>query len=115
MSSAPVLAIVGVTGAVGQELLRLLEEREFPVSELRVLASSRSAGRSVEFRGREIMVRETGAHVFAGVDIAVFSAGSGTSRQFGPGAAAKGVIKRNTASRRISRLTLRVNALTAAK
>jgi aspartate-semialdehyde dehydrogenase len=91
MSTAPVLAIVGVTGAVGQELLSLLEEREFPVSELRVLASSRSAGKSVEFRGREIMVRETGEHVFAGVDIAVFSAGSGTSRQFGPGAAAKGV------------------------
>jgi aspartate-semialdehyde dehydrogenase len=82
--SAPVVAIVGATGAVGVELLRCLEQRRFPLRELRVFASSRSAGRQLEFRGAPLTVRELGEDSFAGVDIALFSAGGATSRSFAP-------------------------------
>ncbi|HSY04701.1 MAG TPA: aspartate-semialdehyde dehydrogenase [Steroidobacteraceae bacterium] len=81
---APVVAIVGATGAVGVELLRCLEQRRFPLSELRLFASSRSAGKRLEFRGQPLTVRELGADSFAGVDIALFSAGGATSKRFAP-------------------------------
>ena len=81
---APVVAIVGATGAVGVELLRCLEQRRFPLSELRLLASSRSAGKRLAFRGQPLTVRELGADSFAGVDIALFSAGAATSKRFAP-------------------------------
>jgi aspartate-semialdehyde dehydrogenase len=83
-ASAPVVAIVGATGAVGVELIRCLEQRAFPLAELRLFASARSAGRTLEFRGRALAVRELDEDSFAGVDIALFSAGGATSRRFAP-------------------------------
>jgi aspartate-semialdehyde dehydrogenase len=80
----PVVAIIGATGAVGIELLRCLEQRNFPLSDLRLLASSRSAGKTLQFRGRPIVVRELNEDSFGGVGIAFFSAGASTSRRFAP-------------------------------
>ena len=79
-----VVAIVGATGAVGVELIRCLEERGFPVSELRLFASARSAGKTLTFRGLQLTVRELNEHSFSGVDIALFSAGASTSKRFAP-------------------------------
>jgi aspartate-semialdehyde dehydrogenase len=79
-----VVAIVGATGAVGVELIRCLEERAFPVSELRLFASARSAGKTLTFRGQTLTVRELNEHSFSGVDIALFSAGASTSKRFAP-------------------------------
>jgi len=80
----PVVAIVGATGAVGVELIRCLEERRFPLSELRLFASARSAGKMLGFRGQALAVRELNEHSFSGVDIALFSAGGSTSKRFAP-------------------------------
>jgi len=88
----PSVAIIGATGAVGAELLLCLEQREFPVSRLRLLASARSAGRSLCFRGDSIKVEELNDAALAGIDIALFSAGSSVSRRFAPGAAERGAI-----------------------
>jgi aspartate-semialdehyde dehydrogenase len=88
----PHVAIVGATGAVGQEMLRCLEQRGFPVGRLTLLASARSAGRKQVFRGEEIEIRELRHDSFAGVDIALFSAGGGISKEFGPSAAAAGAV-----------------------
>ena len=79
-----VVAIVGATGAVGVELIRCLEERRFPLSELRLFASARSAGKMLAFRGQALAVRELNEHSFSGVDIALFSAGGSTSKRFAP-------------------------------
>ena len=79
-----VVAIVGASGAVGVELIGCLEERGFPVSELRLFASARSAGRTLTFRGLQLAVRELNEHSFSGVDIALFSAGGSTSKRFAP-------------------------------
>jgi aspartate-semialdehyde dehydrogenase len=76
------IAVVGATGAVGREILRTLERREFPVSNLRPLASARSAGKTVEFRGEKLAVEELRAESFEGIDYALFSAGAGRSREF---------------------------------
>jgi aspartate-semialdehyde dehydrogenase len=81
---APVVAIVGATGAVGVELIRCLEQREFPLKELRLFASARSAGKTLSFRGRPLVVRELGEHSFEGIDLALFSAGGAISRRFAP-------------------------------
>lgn len=78
------VAVVGVTGAVGTEMLRVLERRDFPVDELRPLASSRSAGKSVVFRGKEVQVQELTADSFDGMNIGLFSAGGSISREFVP-------------------------------
>ena len=69
------VAIAGATGAVGVEFLRLLEDRKFPISELRLLASARSAGKSMKFQGRDVWVEELTEDSFANIDIAFFSAG----------------------------------------
>ncbi|HVC29593.1 MAG TPA: aspartate-semialdehyde dehydrogenase [Steroidobacteraceae bacterium] len=90
--SAPVVAIVGATGAVGVELIRCLEERHFPVSELRLFASARSAGKTLPFRGQPLPVRELKEDSFRGVDVALFSAGGGTSRRFAPLAVEQGAV-----------------------
>ena len=82
--TAPVVAVVGATGAVGVELLRCLEQRRFPLAELRLLASARSAGKRLAFRGEQLEVRELREDSFKGVDIALFSAGAATSRRFAP-------------------------------
>src|SRR2546423_443736 len=77
-----VVAIVGATGAVGVELIRCLEERGFPLSELRLFASARSAGKTLTFRGQRLAVRELNEHSFSGVDIALFSDGGTPSTRF---------------------------------
>jgi aspartate-semialdehyde dehydrogenase len=79
------VAVIGVTGAVGREMLRILEERDFPVDRLIPLASVRSAGRSVVFRGAEHTVRELTVDAAAGAEVAFVSAGATTSRSFLPG------------------------------
>ena len=86
------VAIAGATGAVGTEFIRLLESREFPLSSLRLLASERSVGRSVPFRGRPYCVELLTADSFAGIDIAFFSAGGSRSKEFGPAAVAAGAL-----------------------
>ena len=86
------VAVVGATGAVGQTMLRVLEEREFPVAALRVTASARSAGRVVTFRGEPHTVEETSESVFDGVQIALFAGGDGASARFGRRAASSGAV-----------------------
>ena len=82
--SRPVLAIVGATGAVGVELIRCLEQRRFPLAQLRLFASARSAGKTLPFGGTQLVVQELTDASFAGVDIALFSAGGSTSKRFAP-------------------------------
>ncbi len=91
-ASGPHVAIVGVTGAVGQEFLAVLEQREFPFSKLTLLASARSAGKQIVFKGRTYTVAELTEESFKGVDIALFSAGGSISKKFGPIAADAGCI-----------------------
>jgi aspartate-semialdehyde dehydrogenase len=86
------LAIVGATGAVGIEMLRVLERRNFPVASLRLLASPRSAGKKLTFRGEELTVEPLTAESFRGIDIALFSAGGGISKEFAPHAVKAGAI-----------------------
>lgn len=86
------IAVAGATGLVGRKILQVLEERSFPVGELRLLASGRSAGTEIEFAGKKIKVEELGADSFSGMDIALFSAGSGISKSYGPIAAKAGCI-----------------------
>ncbi len=89
---APVVAIVGATGAVGVEMIGCLERRRFPLSELRLLASARSAGKKLEFRGEPLPVRELTEASFAGVDLALFSAGGSVSKKFAPLAVRAGAV-----------------------
>ncbi|UYN93460.1 MAG: aspartate-semialdehyde dehydrogenase [Enhydrobacter sp.] len=86
------IAIVGATGAVGVEILRVLERRNFPVASLKLLASARSAGKTLEFKGKPHKVEELKADAFKGIDIAFFSAGATRSREFVPAARAAGAI-----------------------
>jgi aspartate-semialdehyde dehydrogenase len=86
------VAIVGATGAVGTQMLEILAERNFPVGELRLLASERSEGNFLEFKGEEIMVQTLAADSFVGIDIALFSAGGSRSEEFCPIAAAAGAV-----------------------
>jgi aspartate-semialdehyde dehydrogenase len=86
------VAIVGASGAVGIELLRLLEERKFPVGKLTLLASARSAGRVISYLGEPITVQELTHDSFVGVDIALFSAGGGISKEFAPSAVKAGAV-----------------------
>ena len=92
MTNQPHVAIVGATGAVGREMLVCLEERNFPLSQLTLLASARSAGQKLTFRGEEITIKELTADSFAGIDIALFSAGGGISLEYGPVAAEAGCV-----------------------
>ncbi|MFC2524967.1 MAG: aspartate-semialdehyde dehydrogenase [Selenomonas noxia] len=85
------VAILGATGAVGQEFLNLIEERKFPFAELRLLASSRSAGKKIAFMGREYTVQEATADSFEGIDIALFAGGS-ASKEFAPYAVKAGAV-----------------------
>ena len=86
------LAIAGVTGAVGQEFLKILEERDFPFDSLKMLASSRSAGKKIEFKGKEYTVEELSENSFERVDIVLFSAGGARSKQFAPAAVEAGAV-----------------------
>jgi aspartate-semialdehyde dehydrogenase len=86
------VAVVGATGLVGETLIQVLEERNFPVSELHVLASNRSLGKRVDFRGRSLPVRELANFDFSNADIGLFSPGAEVSREYAPVAAAAGCI-----------------------
>ena len=86
------LAIAGVTGAVGQEFLRILEQRDFPFDSLRVLASSRSAGKKIEFKGKQYVVEQLTKNSFNRIGIALFSAGGARSKEFAPAAAQAGAV-----------------------
>jgi len=86
------VAIVGATGLVGRTMAHVLDERDFPVGRLRMLASARSAGTKLRWRDREITVEEARPDAFDGVEIALFSAGAGTSRELAPHAARAGAV-----------------------
>lgn len=91
-SSHPTIAVVGATGAVGCEILNILQQRRFPFGELRLLASSRSAGTSIQFGDQQLRVEELTEDSFDGVDIALFAAGGSISQTFCPLAAQRGVV-----------------------
>ncbi len=86
------VAVVGATGAVGAEMIQVLKERKFPVETLHPLASSRSAGGTVSFRGADVTVKELTKDSFADIDIALFSAGSDVSKDYAPIAAKAGAV-----------------------
>ncbi|SFJ23728.1 aspartate-semialdehyde dehydrogenase [Thermoflavimicrobium dichotomicum] len=86
------VAVVGATGAVGEQMLKYLEERQFPVKELRPLASKRSAGGTIRFRGQDVVVQEATPEAFEGVDIALFSAGGSVSEKLAPEAVKRGAV-----------------------
>jgi len=92
MPQHPVVAVAGATGAVGREMLAVLEERAFPASRVRALASARSAGKKVPFAGDELTVEEMTEASFEGADIALFSAGASISRAFRDAATSAGCV-----------------------
>jgi aspartate-semialdehyde dehydrogenase len=92
MANGQRVAVVGATGAVGQTTLKILEQRNFPVRELRAYASERSAGKTMTFAGESITVQKLDVNSFKGIDIALFSAGSDQSREFAPIAVKAGAI-----------------------
>ncbi|WP_249869734.1 aspartate-semialdehyde dehydrogenase [Oceanobacillus saliphilus] len=96
------IAIVGATGAVGQKIMQLLEEKNFPINELKLLSSKRSAGKKVLFGTKEITIEEAKPESFAGVDIALFSAGGSVSKELAPEAVKHGaVVVDNTSAYRM--------------
>jgi len=86
------VAVVGATGAVGEQIIRLLEERNFPIKELKLLSSARSAGAKLSFKGQEVVVQEATPNSFEGVDIALFSAGGDVTKALAPHAVKAGAI-----------------------
>ncbi|HSG06035.1 MAG TPA: aspartate-semialdehyde dehydrogenase, partial [Nitrospiria bacterium] len=86
------IAVAGATGVVGREMVQLLEERNFPVSECRLFASERTAGEVIPFAGGDLTVEKLTKDSFGGVDIALFSAGEAASREFAPAAASSGAV-----------------------
>lgn len=92
MNRSPHVAIVGATGAVGIEMIKTLERRNFPVGKLTLLASARSVGKKLKYNGTEIAVTELTKDAFKGIDIALFSAGGSISRDFAPAAVAAGCV-----------------------
>lgn len=86
------VAVVGATGAVGEQIIRLLEERNFPIKELKLLSSARSAGVKLSFKGQEVVVQEATPESFQGVDIALFSAGGDVTKALAPHAVEAGTI-----------------------
>jgi aspartate-semialdehyde dehydrogenase len=92
VTNHPVVAIAGVTGAVGAEFIATMNKRGFPVGRLKALASARSAGKTVHFRGEALVIEELDEHSFEGVDIALFSAGGAVSRRFSPIAVKAGAV-----------------------
>lgn len=92
MNRNPHVAIVGATGAVGVEMIKTLEKRNFPVGELTLLASARSVGKTLPYKGNQIAIKELTKDAFKGIDIALFSAGGSISKEFAPIAAAAGCV-----------------------
>ena len=78
------IAIIGATGAVGQELLSILEQRQFPIKSLKLLASKRSAGNTIKFKGKDLTVEELTHDSFKGIDLVLSSAGGSISRDYAP-------------------------------
>jgi aspartate-semialdehyde dehydrogenase len=114
--SSPAVAIVGATGAVGRELLRVLEDRRYPLSKLRLFASARSAGRVLPFAGSKTNVETLSKHSFAGIDLALFSAGGGIANEYARLAVQRGavVIDNSSAFRMDPRVPLVVPEINAA-
>jgi aspartate-semialdehyde dehydrogenase len=92
MNRKPHVAVVGATGAVGIEMIQTLEKRKFPVGKLTLLASARSVGKKLKYRGEDIAVKELKKDSFGGIDIALFSAGSSISKEYAPIAAQAGCV-----------------------
>ncbi|MEJ2746254.1 MAG: aspartate-semialdehyde dehydrogenase, partial [bacterium] len=92
MGQGYVVAVVGATGAVGAEMLATLEKRNFPVRDIKMLASSRSVGKKLRFKGEDIAVEELTADSFSGVEVALFSAGAARSKEFAPAAVKAGAV-----------------------
>src|ERR1700744_1723126 len=92
MNRTPHVAIVGPTGAVGIEMIKTLEKRQFPVGKLTLLASARSVGKKLKYKGHDVTVTELTKDSFNGIDIALFSAGGGISKEFAPIAAKAGCV-----------------------
>jgi len=86
------VAVVGATGAVGREMLKMLDDRDFPVGDLRVMASARSAGKTIEWKDRTLTIEDLEAADFTGVDFALFSAGGSTSKEHAPRVAEAGAV-----------------------
>jgi aspartate-semialdehyde dehydrogenase len=116
MNSHPHVAVVGATGAVGIEMIKTLEKRNFPVGKLTLLASARSVGKKLKFRGHDVAVTELTADSFKGIDIALFSAGGGISKEFAPLAVKAGcvVVDNSSAFRMESNVPLVVPEINAA-
>src|SRR5450759_3803129 len=116
MNRNPHVAVVGATGAVGIEMIKTLEKRNFPVGKLTLLASVRSAGKKLKFRGADITVQELTKDSFAGIDIALFSAGGSISKEFAPIAAKAGcvVVDNSSAFRQDANVPLVVPEINAA-
>ncbi len=116
MNKTPHVAVVGATGAVGVEMLNVLERRRFPVGRLTLLASARSAGKTLPFQGQEVTVQELTKDSFKGIDIALFSAGGSISKEFAPVAAAAGcvVVDNSSAFRQDDSVPLVVPEINAA-
>jgi aspartate-semialdehyde dehydrogenase len=116
MNRNPHVAVVGATGAVGIEMLKTLEKRNFPVGKLTLLASARSAGKKLKFKGQDVTVQELTKDSFAGIDIALFSAGGGISKEFAPIAAKAGcvVVDNSSAFRQDDNVPLVVPEINAA-
>lgn len=85
------VAVVGATGAVGMEMIRMLEDRQFPVKKLRLFASARSAGKKLKFNGKEVVVENIDNQLFSGIDVAIFSAGAAVSLEYAPKFAQQGI------------------------
>jgi len=92
MSKLYSIAIVGATGAVGEKIMEQLEKRNFPISHIKFLASKRSAGKAIEFKGQSYVIEEATPEAFDGVDIALFSAGGSVSKTLAPEAASRGAV-----------------------
>src|SRR5271167_417458 len=116
MNRNPHVAVVGATGAVGIEMIKTLEKRNFPVGKLTLLASARSVGKKLKFRGQEIAVKELTKDSFAGIDIALFSAGGSISKEFAPAAAKAGcvVVDNSSAFRQDDNVPLVIPEINAA-
>jgi aspartate-semialdehyde dehydrogenase len=116
MNRNPHVAVVGATGAVGIEMIQTLEKRNFPVGKLTLLASARSAGKKLKFKGQDITIQELKADSFQGIDIALFSAGGSISKEFAPIAAKAGcvVVDNSSAFRQDDSVPLVVPEINAA-
>jgi aspartate-semialdehyde dehydrogenase len=116
MNKQPHVAVVGATGAVGVEMIKTLEKRNFPVGKLTLLASARSVGKKLKFKGQDVTITELTKDSFKGIDIALFSAGGSISKEFAPIAAKAGcvVVDNSSAFRQDDSVPLVVPEINAA-